>query len=78
MTLVLNVPEFWIYQGYEYASGFEYDTIVNIHKSSEYAMVTQGWKYTWIIPEYAWMWLVMSEYAWICVNLPKSAWMAPF
>ena len=30
MFLVLNVPEFWIYLGSEYASGFEYARILNI------------------------------------------------
>ena len=30
MPLVVNVPEFWIYQGSEYVSGFEYAKIVNI------------------------------------------------
>ena len=30
MFLVLNVPEFWIYQGAEYASGFEYARTLNI------------------------------------------------
>ena len=29
MSLVLNVPEFWIYQGSEYASGFEYGLVLN-------------------------------------------------
>ena len=27
MPLVVNVPEFWIYRGSEYASGFEYAKI---------------------------------------------------
>ena len=30
MSLVLNVPEFWMYQGCEYASGFEYARVLNI------------------------------------------------
>ena len=30
MSLVLNVPEFWIYQRSEYASGFEYARILNM------------------------------------------------
>ena len=29
MSLVLSVPEFLIYQGSEYASGFEYARILN-------------------------------------------------
>ena len=29
MSLVLNMPEFWMYQGSEYASGFEYARILN-------------------------------------------------
>ena len=57
IPLVLHVPEFWIYQGSEYSSGFEY------------ARVTQGSEYAWIIPEYAWLRLYMSEYAWICSSM---------
>ena len=30
MSLILNVPEFWIYQSSENASGFEYVMILNI------------------------------------------------
>ena len=30
MSLVLNAPEFWIYQGPEYTSGFEYVRIQNM------------------------------------------------
>ena len=30
MSLVLNVPEFWIYQSYEFAFGFKHARIVNI------------------------------------------------
>ena len=30
MFLVLNVPEYWIYQGSEYASGFKYARILNV------------------------------------------------
>ena len=30
MSVVMNVPESWIYQGSEYASGFEYVRILNI------------------------------------------------
>ena len=29
MSLALNVPEFWIFLGFEYASGFEYARILN-------------------------------------------------
>ena len=39
--MVLNVPGFWIYQGSEYASSFEYVSILNI----KYARVTKGSKY---------------------------------
>ena len=38
-----NIPQFWTYQG------------------SEYARVTQGSEYVWIIP----------EYVWLCLNIPK-------
>ena len=30
MSLVLNVPEFWIYQSHEFAFGFKRARIVNI------------------------------------------------
>ena len=30
MSLVLNVPELWIYKGSEYGSGFDYARILNI------------------------------------------------
>ena len=33
MSLVLNVSEFWIYQSFEYASGFEYVIILSIPES---------------------------------------------
>ena len=40
MSLVLNVPEFSIYQGSEYAFGFEYAKILNI---SEF-WICQGYR----------------------------------
>ena len=53
-----------------------------IYQSSEYAKVTKGLEFAWIIPEYAWICLIMfgyvleiclnmSEYAWICLNMPE-------
>ena len=42
-----------------------------IYHSSEYTRVAQGSEYTWLIPEYAWICLIMSEYVWICLNLPE-------
>ena len=35
---------------------------------------TYGSEYAWIIPEYAWIYLIMSGHARICMNMPKSAW----
>ena len=46
-----------------------------IYQSSEYASVTQGSEYVWIIPKYAWLCLDMLEmpdYPVIFVNIPKS------
>ena len=73
---VLNIPEFWIYQGSEYALGSKYAKVLN-RQGFEYAKVNvkQGCdmpEYAKIIPEYVWFSLNMSEYAWICVNMPKS------
>ena len=53
-----------------------------IHQSSEYAKVTQGLEFAWVIPKYACICLIMfgyvleiclnmSEYAWICLNMPE-------
>ena len=36
---------------------------------------TYGSEYPWIIPEYAWIYLIMSGHARTCMNMPKSAWM---
>ena len=47
-----------------------------MYPSSEYARVTQGSGYVWVILEYPRMWLIMSEYDRIWVNMPQSAWMA--
>ena len=75
MSLVLNVPEFWIYKGSRYASGFEYARILN---TPEFWICQgyKGFKICLIMSEYAWLCQNMSEYAGICVNKPKSAWMA--
>ena len=86
LSMVLNIPGFWIAHDSEYVSGSEcarvLDRVLNmllilympgfcIYQSSEYAGVTQGSEYPSIIPEYAWISLIMSEYAWVCVNMPK-------
>ena len=75
MSLVLNVPEFCINQSPKYASGFEYDTILNI---SEF-WIWQGCTefricFYWIslnMSGYVWISPNMLEYAWICLNLPE-------
>ena len=71
---------FWIYQGYEHASGSEYARFLNksgfwIHQGSEYS---SGSEFARVLnmseldkvlnmPEYAW--LCLAEYAWICLSL---------
>ena len=89
MSLVLNVPDFWIYKISEYASGFEYITIMNIPEF----WIWQDYQGCFKLPlDYigfticlnnSWIYLIMSGYAWIClniagicVNMPKSARMA--
>ena len=82
MYLVLNVPEFWLYQGSEYASGFEYTMILNIPEF----WICQGYtgfriclNNSWIclnMPDYVWIFLNMSEYGGICMDMPKSSWIA--
>ena len=84
MPTVLNIPRFWIVSGSKCARvldtpGFwiwNMSLVFNmsgfwLYQSSEYARVTQGSEHAWIIPEYAWLCLVMPEYAWICLNLPE-------
>ena len=49
-----------VWQGSEYASNFEDDSVLNIsglwiYHGSRYASVTQGFEYTWIILGYAWL-----------------------
>ena len=50
MSLFLNMPEFWVYQCSEYASGFEYARILNIPelRSSQYTKIAEVLKYTGI------------------------------
>ena len=83
MSQVLNEPEFWMYQGSEYAPGFEYARILNIPEF----WIRQGYKgfkiclnNSWIclnMPDNVWICLGnMPEYVRICVNMPKYAWMA--
>ena len=88
------MPGFLINRGSEYASAsssMEYASFLNmlvlwLYQNFGYARVKGGSKYAWIIPEYAWLCVIMPEYAWmslnifeyagICVNMAKSAWMA--
>ena len=43
MSLFLNMPEFWVYECSEYASGFEYARILNIPelRSSQYTKIAE-------------------------------------
>ena len=77
---------FWIAQDSAYVSGSECARVSGIPgfwiclcfwicQDSEYARVTQGWEYASIIPEYAWICLIMSGYIGTCVNMNKSDWM---
>ena len=75
MSLVLNVSEFWIWIYLWFW----------MHQDTEYARVTQGSEFAWIItdywlclnmPDYVGICLNMLEYARICMNVPKSAWPA--
>ena len=82
MSPVLNSPGFWICIWFWMCQSSGYTRILNmpqvlnlpgfwIYQSSEYARVTQGSEYTWIIFEYAWISLIMPGYVWICLNMPK-------
>ena len=64
MSLVLNVPEFSIYQGCEYASGFEYDRIMSIPEF----WICQGYTGFRIGLNNSWIGLNMSDYVLICLN----------
>ena len=75
MSLVLNVSEFWIWIYLWFW----------MHQDTEYARVTQGSEFAWIItdywlclnmPDYVGICMNMLEYARICMNVPKSAWPA--
>ena len=74
MFLVLNVAEFWIYQGSEYAFGFECTRILNIPEF----LICQGYTgfricriNSWIC---AWICLIMFGYVWKCLNMLEHAW----
>ena len=68
--MVLNVPEFWIYQGSEYASGFEYARILN---ASEF-WICQGYTGLRICLNNSWLYLNMPHYVGICLSMPEYAW----
>ena len=70
-AIVLDIPGFWICLWFWMCQDSEYKRVLNmvcIHK------VTQGSKYIWIIPEYAWMCLILPGFIWICLNMPEYAW----
>ena len=62
---VLNVAEFWIYQGPECAELLNM-LLFWIYHSLKYVRVTPSSKYAWII----------SGHVWLCLNLPKFVWIA--
>ena len=70
MPLVLNVPEFWIYQGCKYASGFEYTRILNTPDF----WLCQGYTGFRICLNNSWLCLKMPDHVEICVNMPEYAW----
>ena len=70
MSLVLNLPKIWIYQGSAYTSGFEYARIVNIPEF----WICQGYTGLRICLNNSWICLIMSGYVWICLNMLKYAW----
>ena len=81
---VLKSPRFWICLYFWMCQNFGYTRVLNmalvlnmrrfwIYQNSEYIKVTQGSEYAWIIPEYAWICLIMSEYVWICQNMSEYA-----
>ena len=92
MPPVLNIPGFrrcfcrWMCQSFGCTRVLNMPLVLNmtgfwIYQSSEYARVTQGSEYAWIISEYAWICLIIvnvPEYAGKCMNIPKSVWIAFF
>ena len=78
------MPEFWRYQGSEYASGFEYARILNIPEFWIYQGYTEFricLNNSWLrlnMPDYVCVCLNMPGYSRIYVNIPKSAWMTCF
>ena len=78
-TRVLNKPGFWIYQGSEYAPGYQFGRVLNTRPVLNLPgfWIRQGYGGFWIcLIMSVWICLDMSEYAGICVNMPKSAWIA--
>ena len=69
MSLILNIPEFWIYKGSEYASGFEYARILNIPNFWIY----QSYTGFGICLNNSWICLNMPDYVSICLNISEYA-----
>ena len=73
--VVLNMSGFWIYQGHEHASGYEYARVLNkpgfwIYQDSAYALVLNLPGF-WICQGYTGFWICQSYTGfWICLNLP--------
>ena len=69
MSLVLNVPEFWIHQASQYASGFEYARLLNMFlvlNMPEF-WICQGYTGFRICLNNPWIWLNMLE----CLNMAE-------
>ena len=66
-TRILDIQRFWICLRFCICQDSEYNRNLNTR-------ATQGSEYTWIIPKYTWISLIMSGYVWICLNLPEYGW----
>ena len=66
-TRVLNNPGFWIYQGSEYAPGYEFARVLN----TRLVVNLPGF---WICQDYTgfWICLNMPDYVWL--NMPGCVW----
>ena len=63
------LEKFWIYQGSDYASDFEYARILNVPEF----WICQGYTGFRMCLNNSWICLIMSGYVWICLNMYKYA-----
>ena len=63
------LEKFWIYQGSDYASDFEYARILNVPEF----WICQGYTGFRICLNNSWICLIMSGYVWICMNMYEYA-----